>query len=258
MALTAILLCLAIQRWFHLDSYTRQYYWFESYYRWLKTHCSQTPLWNGLSGVIVVILPLLATYILISLFIYHTLTIIGYYFLTVAVLWYCMDARPLVHTKDWVIAKKVLIHVYQYLFALIFWLLILGSTGVVLYILVISLRQLLEKSQIKNNASEMTMLQVTSIFQGILDWFPLRLTSITFALVGHFLPTFMLWRLHVLTGIDKTPELAAVCGLTALDINKETQILSLEELKALDGLISRALWVSLVVIALFTIEQWVV
>ena len=259
MALIAILLCLTIQRWFHCDIYTRRYYWFESYYQWLRLHSSQTSIWwNGFSGVVIVILPLLATYVLISIFIYHTLTIIGYYFLTVIVLWYCMDARPFVHVKEGAIAKKMFIHVYQYLFALIFWLFILGTTGVVFYVLVINFRTFLEKSQIKNDETEITLFQAVSTIQGILDWLPLRLTGITFALVGHFLPTFMLWRSNVLTGIDKTFELVVVCGLTALDMNREKHTLSLEELKILDGLIDRALWVSIVVIALFTIGQRII
>ncbi|AAO90010.1 regulatory signaling modulator protein AmpE [Coxiella burnetii] len=257
MALTAVLLCLVIQRWLHFDSYTRQYNWFEPYYQWLKARFGQTSHWNGLGGVAIIILPVVFIYILVALFICRTLTIVGYYFLTVAVLWYCMDVRSLAKSQSGAVAQKVLIHVYERVFALIFWLLILGSTGVVLYTLVITLRQFLEKSPAQNNEEGTGLLSAVAIVQGVLDWLPLRLIGITFALVGHFSPTFALWRLKVLTGIDKTPDLAAACGLTALDMNKETKLLSLEELKSLDGLISRALWVWLVVIALFTIGRWI-
>lgn len=257
MALIAILLCLAIQRWFRFDNYTKRYYWFESYCRWLRVHFGHTLFWHGFGGMIIIILPLLVTYILISLFIYYTLATIGYYFLTVIVLWYCMDARPLVQIRDRVITRQVFIYVYQNLFALIFWIFILGPIGVVLYVLVINIRKFLEKIQIENNEMEIALFEAVSTSQGFLDWLPLRLTGVTFALVGHFLPTFMLWRSNMLTGIDETPELAVIYGLTALDMDKETQSLSLKELEALDGLVDRALWISLTTMALFTIGKWI-
>lgn len=41
-------------------------------------------------------------------------------FLTVAVLWYCMDVRSLAKSQSGAVAQKVLIHVYERVFALIF------------------------------------------------------------------------------------------------------------------------------------------
>lgn len=88
MVLTVILLYLAIQRCFHFESCSKQYDCSERYYLRLKERFGLTTIWQGFSGFGIIILPLLLiSYILVAFLICHLLTIVGYYFLTVAVLW---------------------------------------------------------------------------------------------------------------------------------------------------------------------------
>lgn len=254
MILSAILLCFLIQRWFHFDSYSRQYHWFNAYFQWLKACFRNLSFWHGMGGISIVIMPLLLIYILMAFFTCHFLTVVGYYFLTVVVLWYCMDARSLA-TENVVqqTVVEVLISAYRRIFALIFWLLVLGSTGVVLYTLVASLNRHLDSDSLEEDSN---LFLAASRVEGILDWIPVRLVGITFALVGHFSETIKQWYAYVYTGITFVQEQIIEYGLTALGIEKGHPLL-VEELMAIDGLINRALWVWLVVIALFTIGRWI-
>lgn len=258
MALTAILLCLFIQRLLNFDSHTRKYNWFEFYYQWFKDRFSQGALWSGFGGVGIIIIPGLVIYILFALLIYHLLTIIGYYVLTLFVLWYCMDARRLVKENVGnVTAQQIIVNTYQRIFALIFWLLILGSTGLVLYTLVTSLRRQLQMSADMDKQTA-GLLSATTQFEGVLDWVPSRLLGISFALVGHFSVAFKFWYRNLATGINHTQQQAVECALAALDMEVQPdRELTEDQLRAVDGLVNRALLVWLVVIALFTIGRWI-
>ena len=201
MALTALLICLFVQRWLHFDSYTRQYHWFEYYYTWMKRHLEQTTLWAGILGVLVIIIPALLVFILFAAFIYHIVGIIGYYILTVVVLWYCLDARSLNEImSDQLTPRELLVTTYQRVFALIFWFLLFGVVGIVLYHLVSSLRNFLER-QTQHSENEKTLLTAVVIVEGVLDWIPLRLMGITYALVSHFALTFKFWYKNLFTGL---------------------------------------------------------
>ena len=254
MDLTTILLCLVMQRWFHFNNYSR-HRWFNAYFYWIKERFKHSSFWYGIGGVSIVILPPLSIYILIALFICHILTIVGCYFLTIVVLWYCMDTRsPTPENVAHKTADRILVNAYRHIFALIFWLLILGSTGVVLYTVVSSLNRHLESHFAGEDNS---LCLAANRVEAMLDWVPVRLIGITFALVGHFLTTFKRWYAYMQhTETTSARQQVIEYGLTALGIEEDHPLL-LKELLAINGLVNRALWVWLVVIALFTIGRWI-
>lgn len=257
MALTALLICLFVQRILHFDSYNRRYNWFTHYYDWMKARFSKSSSWSGLLGVLLLVLPALVIFILFSVFVYYAIGMIGYYILTLIVLWYCLDARPLTKETHHGTVQVLLEQSYEGIFPIIFWLLIFGVSGVVMYALVLSLRNHLEQEgqgDIEKNLYEMAVK-----VQGVLDWIPLRLLGITYALVGHFAPTFKIWYQNLFKGsIDQTREQSARCGLVALNLEGQSdQNPTDEQVTAIQSLINRSLFVWLVVIALFTIGMWV-
>lgn len=256
MAITIILICLAIQRWFCVDRVVRNNEWFDYYYRWISDRFSQLSWWPTWLGVVTIILPALIIYMLAAGLIYHVLTIIGYYLLALVVLWYALDAKPITaentnqHTLE-----QLLIDSYQRIFALIFWLVILGSTGVVLYTLIVYLRRCLEGMPDDSQAD--SLLANTLKIQAILDWIPLRLLGLTFALVGQFSVTFSYWYQNLLVGLEQGREQTAACGLMAISLESSQGTPNQEQVTAIEGLINRSLWIWLVVIAVFTIGHWV-
>ncbi len=255
MALTIILICLVVQRWFHFDSYTRRYDWFDHYYRWFKHRFDHRGFWSGWGGFFITVLPGLIIYMLVASLVCHVIGLIAYYLLSLVVLWYCLDARRLtVESAGGSSARQLLGMTVQNIFALIFWLLVFGSVGVVLYTLVVSLRKTLESEEDEKSKS---LYAVAAKAEGILDWIPIRLMGITYALVGHFSPTFKCWYENLWTGIYYTREQAAGCGLIAMGMDDAPGPLSEDQLGDIDGLVNRSLLVWLVVIALFTIGAWI-
>lgn len=257
MAVTIILICLAIQRWLPIDHDIRSHNWFIHYYQWLKDRFSENEWWSGWFGLFIIIAPALIIYILLAGLIYYLLGIIGYYLLALLVLWYALEARSLtaanVGNQQ---VQQILSSAYERIFALIFWLLILGSTGVVLYSLIVYLCRLLEKMTEDNKGAKLLSCALT--LQGILDWVPLRLLGVTYALVGQFTPTFANWYKNLFTDVHAGREQNALCGLLSLGLETNLkQSPTREQLGLIEGLINRSLWVWLVVIALFTIGRWV-
>ncbi len=256
MAITIILICLAIQRWLHIDHIERKNAWFEYYYHWIKERFNQFSWWPTWLGVVAIIAPALIVYMLVAGLVYHLLTIIGYYLLALVVLWYALDAKPLTaenvnnHTQ-----QQLLMDAYQRIFALIFWLIVLGSTGIVLYTLVVYLCRLLEGMREDNQAN--SLLANALKIEAVLDWLPLRLLGFTFALVGQFSLTFSYWYKNLFTGLEQGREQTAACGLIAIGMETSPATPGQEQVTAIEGLINRSLWVWLVIIALFTIGRWI-
>lgn len=255
MALTALLICLFVQRILHFDSHGRQFNWFEYYYEWMKARFSKSASWYGLLGVLTVVLPAFVIFILFAVFVYAVVGMIGYYILTLLVLWYYLDARPLVKENHQATARELLEQSYQGIFPIIFWLLIFGVSGVIMYALVMSMRNHLDK--VGQGDIEKDLFEATDKVLGVLDWIPTRLLGITYALVGHFGPTFKLWYQNLFTGIEHTREQSAECGLVALNfVDQSNQPATDDQVSAVQSLINRSLFVWVVVIALFTIGMW--
>jgi AmpE protein len=256
-AVTIILICLAIQRWLQIDYIQRKESWFNSYYQWIKARFNHQSRWATWLGVVIIIAPLLIIYILFAVLVCHLLTIVGYYMLALVVMLYALDARPLtLENANQFTSQQLLINAYQRLFALIFWLLLLGSTGVVLYTLIVYLCRLLETMPEDSQAD--SLLANALKIQAVLDWLPLRLLGFTFALVGEFSATFLLWYKNLFTGLSVGREQTATCGLTAIGLaTNAAETPTQQQVTVIEGLINRSLWVWLVIIALFTIGRWV-
>ena len=257
MALTTLLICLLVQRILHFDGYAKQRNWLDQYYVWMEKRFNPASSWHGWGSVLVTLVPIFIVYVLFSALVYHVAGVIGYYILTLLVLWYCLDARTLqTDSIDQKTPRQLLVSSYRRIFPVIFWLLILGTVGVVLYALVVSLRIYLEQKK-QADADKVIGLKAAGKLEGVLDWIPLRLLGLTYALVSNFMPTFKVWYQGLVTGISHAGEETAECGLVALGLETHSEEpATVEQVKLIDSLIDRSLLVWLVVIALFTIGTW--
>jgi len=104
-------------------------------------------------------------------------------------------------------------------FAVVFWFTLLGPVGAVLYrVLVLSERsfgELAKKAQLG------------------LDWAPVRVFTLFFALAGHFMKAFTCWRAQATQGLDSNQAMLSDCGLAALDIADDKHL-------ATDGSVERS------------------
>jgi AmpE protein len=91
-------------------------------------------------------------------------------------------------------------------FAVFFWFIVLGPAGAVLYRLV----DLCRGGVTTSNAAMESL--------RLLDWLPVRLLGLIFALAGHFTPVIKYWQHNVLTPPGMNDVVLSECGIAALDI----------------------------------------
>lgn len=91
-------------------------------------------------------------------------------------------------------------------FAVVFWYLILGPVGAVMYRL-LSFCARNKKLSVANRAA---------FLKSLLDWLPIRIVTFLFALGGHFSQVFSAWCKHAWHGVGENDLLLVECGTAAL------------------------------------------
>jgi len=152
------------------------------------------------------------------------------------------------------VTKAVLTQFNRRVFAVIFWFVVLGPFGAVLYRVVAKTKVSAEKG----GSPEASMLSWASYCLDILDWVPIRLAGLGYTLVGDFHLGFAYWIKHVISGFDKNQEFGEQSGLIALHLNeKNAEKANPEENKSALALTDRTIILYLVVIALFVLGAWI-
>ncbi len=261
MLLITILIALLIQRWMGWGKHLKKDRFLQLYYDGLKARCAHWSVWQGGGSVLLLLLPLLLIYVILAtLLYYYTFSNIGYYVLTLLIVLYCMDARPL---SDESTQNRgfhdILIYLYQRIFALIFWLLILGALGVLLYASLAQFENLLKERRGHHDESAALLVWTTKL-RAILDWIPVRLLGITYAMAGQFSPVFQVWYDHLYEGLSDLPEQVVACGLMALGHSlpqsEDHAVLTHKCLEPLNSLVNRSLSIWLLIIGVFSIGFW--
>lgn len=163
---------------------------------------------------------------------------------------------------------------HRHVFAPLFWFILLGPAGAVLY----RLGQFMSEYW-KGNAALPIQDEAFSCFAlGVfqkLDWLPVRLTAITFAVVGDFEDAVYCWRSQAEQWPEATSGILLSSGAGALGVRLGAPVLEaggivdvrpelgmgeeadVEHLQSAIGLVWRALVLSLLVLALLTVASWV-
>lgn len=102
---------------------------------------------------------------------------------------------------------NIFIEANRRVFAVVFWYLLLGPVGALLYRTVIL------------STNEVALARAANTVQDVLNWIPSRLLTILFALGGHFVSVITCWRKKVLLGLDGNELLLTECGIAALGTN---------------------------------------
>jgi len=110
--------------------------------------------------------------------------------------------------------RGILLAGYYRIFAVVFWLAVLGPMGAVLYRMVYLC---------VSNANAATSSSALRLRQ-MLDWIPVRIFTFLFALGGHFTEVFNRWKALAKKGIDANEELITDCGMAALNVMKDGSI----------------------------------
>lgn len=222
MSLIVIVICLIAERFLLDYQHLRQTHWLERYCQWLTRQ--HTPQWvqRGLFNLIALLLPpVLITALLQQLFAASLFGLPSLLFAGTMLL-FCLGPTDLdtqvndyircVETEDeeglrqiardiiedepptsepalsQSVAEGVLLQANQRLFGLLFWFLLLGPMGALLYRMAVQLPKLDQSNRDIDfllNAKQLLL---------ILDWLPARFTAICYAIAGSFEDALYGWR----------------------------------------------------------------
>lgn len=110
------------------------------------------------------------------------------------------------------LVSQIFIAANQRIFAVVFWFMALGLPGAVLY-------RLVNISAQNDAGSEINSAART--FEMGLDWIPVRLFTILFALGGNFTRVLSVWRKRAMLGPEGNDLLMSECGLAAITDDSE-------------------------------------
>ncbi len=235
------LISLAIERFFHW-SHLRHWRWFNTYQQWLShSRVSRLP------SLVLFILALLPFAVLAGLM-NHFLTGWLYGILKILfgiiILVYCLGPSNL-----WVQANRhhnqsIFIAANERVFAVVFWFVIFGPVGAVLY----------RSIALMSAGSPLGLTPIAKKLQQCLDWIPIRIFTFIFALGGHFTQVFACWKKMVLKGPESNDAMLSECGLAALDI-REGQLISEDGAREREVLVflDRVFVMSLVILAIIVL-----
>jgi len=255
MALIVVLIALAVQRFLNFHSAAYQLDWASHYFQWMNSRVKQITAGHGLVGLAILVLPIVFVAAIIFTLAYGLLGYVGTGILQLILVWYCLDVRDLRKEPygDGE-SETLLLQSYQRIFAVLFWYCLFGPVGLVLYVSVNQLSHVIPKTvsaaegeeEIQSSDSLHAFLLKA---QGVLDWAPVRLLGLSFALVGSFGAVFKLWMQKLFHGITDPQALVVEWGRAALKAESSED----SQTEATVDLVDRSLLVWLVVVFLVTI-----
>jgi AmpE protein len=301
MTVLALALALSLELWLADPRRFRSTEWYEAMLTWIRTRLGDTEYWNGWPGLLAVVLP---GPILVGMIIdlvdsdgvfgalLHLAGATAVLFWSLAVRelkdgvesflgafdgGHELDARratrellaaePATEPERWPhsVAQAMLAQINDRLFAVVFWFLVFGPLGAVLYRTSSLLAQRATRATgVIDNAFDAAAVQ---LHRG-LGWIPARLAVAGYALVGSFEQTLEGWRSYDIRCIgrfrDDNAALSVCAGLGAIGsapdgLGAGADVVSgTSEVRAVLGLLRRTLVLWLIAVAVGTVSGWFV
>lgn len=287
MALIAILISLIVERLLGSMEELRRFGWFDFYSRWAAQRLKRVKWLNGPVGTLLLLLPLIAPVVAIDYYLSGVWLLFGVAF-SVLILLACfgprdleaeveafVDARrrgdeesacwhasELIGSDDEVdnsaeltksIMENIFIEANERLLAIVFWFVLLGPGGALLYRLSSHIQSLYSEDE------ENSIVEAGMRLHLLLVWLPARLCAIAYALAGSFVEAVHGWRQVDGSWYESSHKLLIAAGFGALrmessDINDDST--ACEQVSQSMALVRRAVLVFLSLVALFTLAGW--
>ena len=288
MNLIMLLIALGVEaRLGNFDRY-RNLVWFERYGNWLEARLGARDFWNSAAGLLVTLfIPL----VLLGIVIYlagEVHFVLGF-LISFPILIYSFgpalsslvnrytdalssnDADKSREILDQIlyddvtegqidqgrVISSIMLRAHEYLFAVIFWFLLLGAVGALMYCLVVNLAD-------KHEKIDSAYAGAVRDLHNILMWPSARLLALGFALGGSLVSALESWRTVSGNTLDVSREVITVSGFGALHYDPENEEeteadneVFITRLKETQALITRTLIVWLIVMGLMTIAGWI-
>lgn len=280
MKLTLILACLWLDYYFDTGARWRNQAWFDSYVHWVKSLLgNKQSLWQGPLSLAIVLVPvaiiLAIVWSIAGRFSGVIELIIGF-----GVLWFCfgpthlqeaivhylkkdgdhveaektlkVEASNLISTQPFHrgVTELIFWQAHERFFGVIFWFLLLGPVGAILFRMSSWMQQTAPRLQADFYPQ---YAQHVNQLYWIIAWAPSRLAAFSYALVGNFLPGFEKWKDEAFKA-DHCRETLIDSGVAALGAGAANEANREENLKA-QGIVQRSLIVWVIVIAVGTLSR---
>ena len=283
MKLIVILITLLIVRYMHFARRENRYYWFQAYAASIQKYFKS--IQQAWVLTVIILLPILIFALFLQLVLVHGIFYIIAFIFSVLVLWYCLwpislqehfasslaqqqstsdddnqsngeaENTDAVNTDDngkHALSEAVLCDANTHTFAVLFWYVVLGPFGAILYRMVTQLIKLGSDTNDQSNA----LAAVAHKLENLLDWLPARLVGLSYVLAGNFVKGFTEWIHYVKGGLGSSRDLLIASGLGATDVDPDAPG-DVEEGYQVLRMVERALIVWLVVIAILTLGQFI-
>ncbi len=247
MSIIILFICLILQRMLAFNYGSYQINWLQAYFRWVIAKVEYVTQGHSIIGIIILLMPVLIVFNLFFTLIYHLGGVYVYAIFNFILVWLCIDGRDLIKTFADLPPMELFVLSYERVFAVIFWFVVFGPAGLILYTSVISLRNCLQAE------GHQSLLFYVLKLKAILDWAPVRLLGLSYAVVGHYSSVSKVWAVHWQGGLQSDAELTIEFGSAALGVNKSALNAMQPEVVQI---IDRALIFWLITISLLTLAFW--
>lgn len=290
MSFLAILISLLAERFLGAMEDLRRYEGFHAFARWVRQRLPETGPWDGALGVVLVLALPVAAVALIDSLLAHLLVLLALVFGIVVLLyslgphdleaeveacadaldrgddesarWYARDLigeEPPEEPGDFsrAVVESTLVETNERLFGILFWFVLLGPTGAILYRLTLLLKDA--------TGREMTgFAEAVDRLHHILAWPAVRLCALGYALSGSFVGGIEHWRDRVTRWSDPNDEILVTVGMGSLHLPGTADSASEAEperegaapIRDALALVRRAVLIWLTVLALMTLAGW--
>ena len=214
MTFITLLLCLGLERFLHRGNFLARFNWFEQYVSKIN-ELTKNNSWSQqyfiplLFVVLPIVIPVAIIYFLSDTFIQGLLA----FLIGAVVLFYCLGPINIFDTKQ--IHQPIFWQANESLFAVIFWMALLGPIAALVY-------RLVERSA-HIHPSYPALGKSAQQVRALLDWLPVRLFSILFALAGNFVQTSHFCLDYLLRDVSFNRELIDKSGRIALGLDETTE-----------------------------------
>lgn len=233
MSLLTILISLALERLLPPLEHLRGLDWFSQYTDWIRRRLGGHPRWQGIPALLItVLLPVIAVGVLQSLFA-DILDVLVFLF-GIIVLSFCLGPRnPLYVAHKYqdalehgdtdeaqtslefllpdgipedeavraeALVETVLIQNHERLLAILFWFVVLGPMGAVLYLLAAYQAQHARRNP---DPDILEFSAAAAKLHDLLAWIPCRLTALSYAVMGSFVHALQAWEISEAPGVDE-------------------------------------------------------
>lgn len=285
MRIIAILICLVLERYLSFGPAIRYYHWFDGYTAFLHKLLAKTSIWKSWTGLLIVMVPIIIVVCVVNWIIYDwVFGLIGLLYAVIVFL-YCLGPEDLYNQysayksakergdneeaarlyqaltdkelgSDNADAEKtlgdaLLSKTVKRLFGPIFWFMIFGVAGAVLYRFIVLLKDQAAQGE---SSSVHEQLTAADTAQKILDWLPVRLVTLSYLLIGNFFDGFKYWLSNLWGGLNSNQDMLLDCGRAALSMKSEK---AAADANRSMSLIDRAAVIWIIVLAVGTFASWV-